>query len=137
MERKNNLTAGEKRVLDTIREGVTTPSEMARSIGVSTSAVSQQLKRLTERGLLSRERNGKSIIYGISASETDSAAHLTDTARVSATEGDWELIRESYEALNRVWSHVLKLDLFPDELKKLREARNLLEDILHEKGRFG
>jgi hypothetical protein len=48
---------------------------------------------------------------------------------------DLEVIKESYHALSRVWTHVLKLDLTHDELSKVREARNLLEEILVKRGK--
>ena len=48
---------------------------------------------------------------------------------------DLELIMESYHSLSKVWSHVLRLDLSQSELAKVREARNLLEEILIKRGK--
>lgn len=48
---------------------------------------------------------------------------------------DIELIRESYHSLSKVWSHVLSLDLTPEELREVREARNLLEEFLTKRGK--
>ena len=128
----NSITEGESRILAAIGEGSSTPSELASSLRISVSAVSQHLNRLYRRGLVERERDGKSVVYSrvVPKHEAEiSGASMVDRKGAE----DWELIKESYEALNKVWSHVLKLDLIPNELKKLREARNLLEEILHER----
>lgn len=132
MSENPDITSGENRVLEAIRNDIITPTEIAKALDVSTSAVSQQLKRLLEKGLLARKRLGKSIEYSLICQEEDELEGGFERDRMSV-ERDWQLVRESYEALNRVWSHVLKLDLSPEELKKLKEARNLLEDILHER----
>jgi len=130
---KDNLTTeGESRILEAIGEGSSTPSELASKLKISVSAVSQHLNRLHRRGLVGRERDGKSVIYSLRESVQEADLNVTNGAARQGME-DWGLIKDSYEALNKVWNHVLRLDLTPDELKKLREARNLLEEILHER----
>lgn len=126
------ITEGERRVLEVVKKGVAMPTEIAKTLRISTSAVSQQLKKLVEKGILSRRRLGRSIHYDLLERGKEEIIGEIDL-KGEEREGDWELIRESYEALSRVWSHVLKLNLSPDELKKLRSARNLLEDMLHER----
>ena len=56
----------------------------------------------------------------------EKASHIVQEERRE----DLELIRESYNSLSKVWGHVLRLDLSHEELEKVREARNLLEEIL-------
>lgn len=131
-DKENPITEGENRILEAIVEGGSTPSELALSLNISVSAVSQHLNRLYRKGLVEREKDGKSVKYSLLGLFRETGLdEPSGTDRHS--EEDWGLIRDSYEALNKVWSHVLKLDLKPDELKNLREARNLLEEILHER----
>lgn len=131
LEHVEQLSQGEERVLHLVRDGIRNPTEMARQLGVSTSAVSQQLKRLMDKNRLTRRRRGKTIEYGLAEPRENEQEHsdMQDTFQSS----DWVLLKESLEALNKVWGHVLKLDLSPMELKKLRDSRNLLEEILHDR----
>lgn len=47
------------------RAGELSVGELARAVGLKTQAVSNQLQRLVDRGVLSARRDGTSIIYRI------------------------------------------------------------------------
>ena len=77
--------------------------------------------------MVARTKIGRNVLYRLLDDDRS-----PDKSR--ELEEDLELIRESYHALSKVWSHVLRLDLSQEELNKVREARNLLEEILIKRG---
>jgi len=115
------LTERERQILDVIARGMRSPTSLAGELGITQSGATQALQKLEKKGVLTRTKVGRQVIY---------RPIQEDTTVSKEREEDLTLIRESYNSLSRVWSHVLRLDLTHDELAKVREARNLLEEIL-------
>ncbi|UCE92220.1 MAG: hypothetical protein JSV90_03550 [Methanobacteriota archaeon] len=111
-----------------VRAGSNSPTTLASDLGITQSGATQALQKLERKGALTRTKLGRNVIYELTSRETTEAPSPD-------LEDDIELIKESYHSLSRVWSHVLKLDLTPDELREVREARNLLEEFLTKRGR--
>lgn len=85
------------------------------------------MQKLEKKGVVSRTKVGRHVFYR--------PIEEKKPEQMPRTEDDLELIKESYHALSKVWSHVLRLDLTHEELAKVREARNLLEEILVKRGK--
>lgn len=122
------LTPREVDILARVRNGSTTPTALATDLGITQSGATQALQKLQKKGVLTRKKMGRSVVYTPVPTETTGPAAID-------MEEDLELIRESYHALTKVWSHVLKLDLTQEELREVREARNLLEEFLARRGK--
>lgn len=121
------LTDREKHIVEVLRSGVNSPTLLASELRITQSGATQALQKLEKKGVVTRTKVGRNAIY-----------RLTDekpSQESSPLDEDLELIRESYHSLSRVWSHVLRLDLSHEELAKVREARNLLEEILVRRGK--
>ena len=123
-----SLTERESEILSRIREGVNSPTALAADLGITQSGATQAMQKLERKGVLIRTKIGRNVLY---RPVDDGPSH----AKERELEEDLELIRESYHSLSKVWSHVLRLDLSQDELAKVREARNLLEEILIRRGK--
>ncbi|MBN1677779.1 MAG: helix-turn-helix transcriptional regulator [Candidatus Thermoplasmatota archaeon] len=121
------LTAREKQILEVLRKGIHSPTLVASELGITQSGATQALQKLEKKGALTRTKVGRNVFYR----PVDEVKPPSSTQ----TEEDIELIRESYHSLSKVWSHLLRLDLTHDELAKVREARNLLEEILVKRGK--
>ncbi len=121
------LTPREAEILDKVRDGISSPTILATELGISQSGATQALQKLERKGALTRMKMGRSVVYR--PVEEKSATPSPEL------EEDLELIKESYHSLSRVWSHVLRLDLTQDELGNVREARNMLEEILIRRGK--
>jgi len=123
-----SLTERESEIMKRIREGVNSPTSLASDLGITQSGATQALQKLEQKGILTRTKVGRNVLYRpIEEEKTPRKAR--------ELEEDLELIRESYHSLSKVWSHVLRLDLTQDELEKVREARNHLEEILIRRGK--
>jgi DNA-binding MarR family transcriptional regulator len=121
------VTSRESEILGLLDEGVNSPTTLARRLGITQSGATQALQKLEKKGLVARTKVGRNVRYDpLRAEEPEKAAEL---------EEDLDLLLESYHALSKVWSHLLRLDLSQDELRKVREARNLLEEILTRRGK--
>ncbi len=120
------LTEREEQIISVIRRGVHSPTALAKELGITQSGATQALQKLEGKGVLTRTKVGRNVVY--------KPVH-EEPSKAGEREEDLQLIRESYDALSRVWSHLLRLDLTHDELAKVREARNLLEEILEKKAR--
>ena len=120
------LTPRESEILDKVRNGYSSPTVLASELNISQSGATQALQKLERKGILARVKIGRTVIYRPVQEERPSSVEL---------EEDLELIRESYHSLSKVWSHVLRLDLTQEELGKVREARNSLEEILIRRGK--
>lgn len=59
------------RVLCRLREGEASVGELAVQCGLSQPAMSQQLKRLREAGLVRTRRQGQTILHGIASREAE------------------------------------------------------------------
>jgi len=120
------LTKREEEILGILSKGVYSPTLVARNLGITQSGATQALQKLERKGVVKRTRIGRNVLYR-PVEEKAAPKPMLDE--------DLELIRESCHALSKVWSHVLKLDLSHEELKNLRQARNLLEEILVHRGK--
>ena len=58
-------TPSRVRILGQLKQGPSSVGELAEAIGMEASAVSHQLRSLRHLGLVSGERRGKQIIYGL------------------------------------------------------------------------
>jgi len=121
------LTPRESEILEVLKKGVHSPTLVASELGITQSGATQALQKLERKGVVARTKSGRHVFYRPVEDEIPKPEPVLDA--------DLELIRESYHALSKVWSHVLKLDLTHEELAKVREARNLLEEILVKRGR--
>jgi predicted ArsR family transcriptional regulator len=122
-----SLTEREQQIVEILRSGIGSPTMLASELKITQSGATQALQKLERKGVVSRTKIGRNAIYRLTEKEAP--------GRTSVLDEDLDLIKESYHALSRVWSHVLKLDLSHEELAKVREARNLLEEILVRRGK--
>lgn len=100
---------------------------MAAELGITQSGATQALQKLEKKGILTRTKVGRNVFYR--------PVETPKPTKKAATDEDLDLILESYHSLSRVWAHVLRLDLTHEELTKVRDARNLLEEILVKHGK--
>jgi DNA-binding MarR family transcriptional regulator len=121
------LTPRETEILGILNRGIHSPTVLASELGITQSGATQALQKLEKKGIVTRTKIGRNVFYRPNTEEKDEP--------VRATDEDLELIRESYHSLSKVWSHLLRLDLTHEELAKVRDARNLLEEILVRRGK--
>ncbi|MDQ1371102.1 MAG: Helix-turn-helix transcriptional regulator [Candidatus Thermoplasmatota archaeon] len=121
------LTDREKHIIEILGRGVNSPTLLSSELRITQSGATQALQKLERKGVVKRTKVGRNAIYRLVEEKP-----LEDHAPLDE---DLELIKESYHALSRVWSHLLRLDLSHEELTKVREARNLLEEILVKRGK--
>lgn len=121
------LTPRESEILEVLRKGIHSPTLVASELGITQSGATQALQKLEKKGAVTRTKSGRHVFYRPIEEEIPKPEPILNA--------DLELIKESYHALSRVWSHVLKLDLTHEELAKVRDARNLLEEILVRRGK--
>jgi len=121
------LTPREKEILEVLSRGTNTPTLLAAELKITQSGATQALQKLERKGAVLRSKSGRHVFYRLTVEDK--------VQPQPEMEQDLELIKESYHALSRVWSHVLKLDLTHEELAKVREARNSLEEILVRRGK--
>lgn len=121
------LTPRETEILEILNRGIHSPTILAAELGITQSGATQALQKLEKKGIVTRTKVGRNVFYRPKAEEK--------VVPVRATDEDLELIRDSYHSLSKVWSHLLRLDLTHEELAKVRDARNLLEEILVRRGK--
>ncbi len=121
------LTSRESEILGLLGEGVVSPTSLARRLGITQSGATQALQKLEKKGIVTRTKIGRNVRYD--------QIHQEQPSKTTELEEDLDLLLESYHALSKVWSHLLRLDLSQEELRKVREARNLLEEILTRRGK--
>lgn len=121
------LTERERHIVEILRRGVNSPTLLASELSITQSGATQALQKLQGKGVVSRTKVGRNAIYRLTEERPPE--------KPSPMDEDLELIRESYHSLSKVWSHLLRLDLSHEELAKVREARNLLEEILVRRGK--
>ena len=85
------------------------------------------LQKLEKKGIVTRSKAGRNVFYRPVEEEQPKSSPELDE--------DLELIKESYHSLSKVWNHLLRLDLTHEELRRVREARNILEEILVKRGK--
>ena len=121
------LTARETEIVEVLRKGIHSPTLLAAELGITQSGATQALQKLEKKGVVTRSKAGRNVFYRPVEQESPKPAPELDE--------DLELIRESYHSLSKVWSHLLRLDLTHEELRRVREARNILEEILVKRGK--
>jgi DNA-binding MarR family transcriptional regulator len=121
------LTPRETEILEILNRGIHSPTILAAELGITQSGATQALQKLEKKGIVTRTKVGRNVFYRPNAEKKVKPVRETDE--------DLELIRESYHSLSKVWSHLLRLDLTHEELAKVRDARNLLEEILVRRGK--
>jgi len=121
------LTPRETEIVEVLKRGIHSPTLVASELGITQSGATQALQKLERKGIVTRAKSGRHVFYRPIEEETPKPEPMLDA--------DLDLIRGSYHALSKVWSHVLRLDLTHEELAKVREARNLLEEILVKRGK--
>lgn len=121
------LTPREKEILEKLTKGIHSPTVLAAELKITQSGATQALQKLEKKGIVTRTKIGRNVFYRPIEEEK------LEPAREEHE--DLDLIRESYHSLSKVWSHLLRLDLTHEELAKVRDARNLLEEILVKRGK--
>jgi DNA-binding transcriptional ArsR family regulator len=69
-------TSSRVRILSRLGSGSCSVGELARDVGMSQSAVSQQLRVLRHLGLVVGERDGRQVIYALLAEAVSHTHHL-------------------------------------------------------------
>jgi DNA-binding transcriptional ArsR family regulator len=121
------LTPREMEILDVLRKGIHSPTLLAAELKITQSGATQALQKLEKKSVVTRTKVGRNVFYRPIDDVKPDAPKEADE--------DIELIKESYHALSKVWSHLLRLDLTHEELAKVRDARNILEEILVRRGK--
>lgn len=121
------LTAREREIVEVLKRGIHSPTLLATELGITQSGATQALQKLEKKGVVIRSKAGRNVFYRPVELEVPKPAPELDE--------DLELIRESYHSLSKVWSHLLKLNLTHEELNRVRDARNILEEILVKRGK--
>jgi DNA-binding transcriptional ArsR family regulator len=121
------LTPREMEILDVLRKGIHSPTLLAAELKITQSGATQALQKLEKKAVVTRTKVGRNVFYRPIEDVKPEAPRGPDD--------DIELIMESYHALSKVWSHLLRLDLTHDELARVRDARNILEEILVRRGK--
>lgn len=127
MDVTSMLTQREQQILEILGKDTRSPTLLASELGITQSGATQALQKLEKKGILTRTKVGRNVFYR--------PVEEQKQVRKEATNEDLDLIMESYHSLSKVWTHVLRLDLTHEELSKVREARNLLEEILVKHGK--
>jgi predicted transcriptional regulator len=121
------LTPREMEILDVLRKGIRSPTLVAAELRITQSGATQALQKLENKEAVTRTKIGRNVFYRPIEDEKPGTLNESDV--------DIELIMESYHALSKIWSHLLRLDLTHEELAKVRDARNILEEILVRRGK--
>jgi predicted transcriptional regulator len=121
------LTAREREIVEVLKKGIHSPTLLASELGITQSGATQALQKLEKKGVVTRSKAGRNVFYRPVEQEEPKPGPEMDE--------DLELIKESYHSLSKVWSHLLKLNLTHEELKRVRDARNILEEILVKRGK--
>jgi predicted ArsR family transcriptional regulator len=114
-----DVTEREQEILELVRTGTNSPSQLAEKLRISQSGASQALQKLAGKGKLVKRKGGRSVTY--------EAPHQSQ-------DNDLYFLSQAYNSLSQVWAFVMSRGLSRDELKRAREARDTLEDILAKKG---
>ncbi len=110
-----DVTEREREILELVKAGTNSPSQLAEKLGISQSGASQALQKLAGKGKLVKRKGGRSVRY--------------ETPRQSQ-DSDLYFLSQAYNSLSQVWAFVMSRELPRDELRRAREARDTLEDII-------
>ena len=114
----SDITEREEEILKHVREGAHTPSELAKSLGISLPGASQALQKLANKGSLSKRKVGRKSLYETPGQHNDNELFF---------------VAQALNALSQVWAYVLSKDLTEEERNRARKARDELESILAKK----
>jgi DNA-binding MarR family transcriptional regulator len=112
------VTEREREIIEEVRSGTVSPSQLAAKLGISQSGASQALQKLAAKGQLARRKGGRNVQY-----------QITD----KGTREDRYFLFQAYNALSQVWAYVMSTRLSRTELAKARQARETLERLLAKK----
>src|SRR4030066_2291831 len=121
------LTPREMEILDVLRKGIHSPTLLAAELKITQSGATQALQKLEKKSVVTRTKVGRNVFYR--------PIEEPKQAKKTATDEDLDLIMGSYHSLSKGGTHGLPLDPTHEELSKVREARNLLEEILVKHGK--
>lgn len=114
----SDVTERESEILKHVREGAHTPSELAKTLGISIPGASQALQKLASKGKLSKRKVGRRSLYETAGQHKDNELFF---------------IAQALNSLSQAWAYVLSKDLADEELSKARKARDELESIIARK----
>ena len=109
------ITDREREIIEQVRSGANSPSQLASKLGISQSGASQALQKLSAKGRLTKRKGGRSVQYQIADK------NLSE---------DRYFLFQAYNALSQVWAYIMSADLPRNELTKARRARETLEKLL-------
>ena len=109
------VTDRQREIIEQVRAGTSTPSQLASKLGISQSGASQALQKLAAKGKLTKHRGGRSVRYQIAEKGTGE---------------DRYFLFQAYNALSQVWACIMSTKLSKSELAKARQARETLEKLL-------
>ncbi len=109
------ITEREREIIEQVRSGASSPSQLASKLGISQSGASQALQKLATKGQLTKRRGGRSVQYQIAD---------------KAISEDRYFLFQAYNALSQVWAYIMSTKLSRIELAKARQARETLEKLL-------
>jgi len=110
-----HVTERELEIIEYVRSGASTPSQLASKLGISQSGASQALQKLAVKGRLAKRKGGRSVQYQIADENIGE---------------DRYFLFQAYNALSQVWAYVMSAGLSRNELKRARQARETLEKVL-------
>ena len=115
------FTDREKEILNLVRIGKSSPTELAGKLQISQSGASQALQKLAGKGKLVRKKQGRAVRYELmqKGQDTDNLYFLF----------------QAYNSLSQVWAYLMSKKLSREELDRARQARDTLEKILAKKQR--
>ncbi len=109
------VTEREREIIEQVRAGASSPSQLASKLGISQSGASQALQKLAAKGRLTKRRGGRSVQYQIAEKGTGENRYF---------------VFQAYNALSQVWAYIMSTKLPSSELAKARQARETLEKLL-------
>jgi predicted ArsR family transcriptional regulator len=113
-----DVTDREREILELVKAGTNSPSQLAEKLGISQSGASQALQKLAGKGKLVKRKGGRNVTYETLQQSRDNGLYF---------------LSQAYNALSQVWAYVMSIELPRDELKRARDARDTLENILAKK----
>ena len=111
----SETTEREKEILKHFREGAHTPSDIAKSLGISLPGASQALQRLASKGKLYKRKVGRRSIYETPSQHDDNELFFA---------------AQALNLLSQAWAYILSKKLSDEERARARKARDELEDII-------
>ncbi len=114
----SEITDREREIIEQVRTGANSPSQLALKLGISQSGASQALQKLAAKGRLTKRKGRRSVQYLIADQDS------TD---------DRYFLFQAYNALSQVWAYIMSIELSGADLTKARRARETLENLLARK----